>query len=245
MTNLRLIIDPPADGAWNMGRDEALLLSAAAGRPTLRFYQWLGATLSLGYFQTTADRETHSASKHCPLVRRSSGGGAIVHDRELTYSLAFPIISRTTPIPAEVYDAVHGAIIAALNQFDVSATRFEASGVRHKTEPFLCFERRAAGDLLCGQAKIVGSAQRRHRGAILQHGSILLACSPAAPELPGIAELTGVSISADQLAAAIAQNLADHFQLTLEPTQPADSEQLLANQLAESKYALDAWTRKR
>ena len=72
-----------------MAVDETLLESAAeTSATTLRFYRWDRPTLSLGYFQQTADRTQHPESADCPLVRRSSGGGAIVHDHELTYSLA-------------------------------------------------------------------------------------------------------------------------------------------------------------
>ena len=74
-----------------MAVDEALLETAASlGVPTLRFYQWQEPTMSLGYFQEYADRLRHAASAGCPTVRRASGGGAIMHDRELTYSLAVP-----------------------------------------------------------------------------------------------------------------------------------------------------------
>src|SRR4051812_39572627 len=86
-----LIIDAPADGAWNMALDEALLHAAESdGTATLRFYGWREPTLSLGYFQKHVDRALHSASENCTLVRRTSGGGAILHDRELTYSIALP-----------------------------------------------------------------------------------------------------------------------------------------------------------
>src|SRR5687767_13677741 len=94
MPTLRLLIDPPASGAWNMAVDEALLASAAAGVATLRFYTWSQPTLSLGYFQHAHQRDAHAASRSCPLVRRASGGGAILHDRELTYSLAVPLRQR-------------------------------------------------------------------------------------------------------------------------------------------------------
>src|SRR5436190_15116613 len=91
MESLRLIIDPPLIGPMNMAIDEALLESAATdGVATLRLYQWSEPTLSLGYFQAAEERERHQASTNCPLVRRASGGGAILHDRELTYSLALP-----------------------------------------------------------------------------------------------------------------------------------------------------------
>ena len=94
MRQIRLLHDPPAAGAWNMAVDEALLETAAdSGVATLRFYQWNEPTLSLGYFQAATDRDQHPASRDCPLVRRASGGGAILHDRELTYSMAMSLPS--------------------------------------------------------------------------------------------------------------------------------------------------------
>ncbi|MEM6330787.1 MAG: lipoate--protein ligase family protein, partial [Planctomycetota bacterium] len=91
MQPCRLIVDPPQPGARNMAVDEALLDAAAAGAgATLRLYRWSSPTLSLGYFQPLAARAAHPASAGCPCVRRHSGGGAIVHDHELTYSLAVP-----------------------------------------------------------------------------------------------------------------------------------------------------------
>ena len=87
----RLIDDGAAIGARQMALDEALLESAAErGSATLRFYRWSEPTLSLGYFQDYAERDSHAASRNCALVRRQTGGGAILHDRELTYSLAIP-----------------------------------------------------------------------------------------------------------------------------------------------------------
>ena len=87
----RLIVDPPAPGAWNMAVDEALFEQAAKfGTPTLRFYQWSEPTLSLGYFQNYDDRRSHAASLGTAAVRRTTGGGAILHDQELTYSLVWP-----------------------------------------------------------------------------------------------------------------------------------------------------------
>ena len=83
----RLITTEPASGAWNMGFDEAMLAWAGeTGGTWLRFYQWTPATLSLGYFQSVRSREQHLESRELPVVRRASGGGAIVHHHELTYS---------------------------------------------------------------------------------------------------------------------------------------------------------------
>ena len=90
-TVCHLIVDAPADGAWNMAADEALLHTVSnTETPVLRFYQWQSPTLSLGYFQSYADRNQHAASLEADVVRRLSGGGAILHDQELTYSLVLP-----------------------------------------------------------------------------------------------------------------------------------------------------------
>ena len=84
MDPLRLIIDPPRSGPMNMAIDEVLLESAATdGVATLRLYHWNEPTLSLGYFQAAEERERHQASTNCPLVRRASGGGAILPNRLL------------------------------------------------------------------------------------------------------------------------------------------------------------------
>ena len=218
-----LLLDPPASGAWNMAVDEALLEAAAAeGQSTLRFYRWAEPTLSLGYFQTYGDHFQHEASRGCAVVRRPSGGGAILHDRELTYSLAVPERHPLAATRLRTYRAVHQALIAALGRWGIEAgmlTCSEASPARTATssprsgracppltmaeatagkparftaeiaeagrdfarEPFLCFQRRSPGDVLVGGVKVAGSAQRRCRGAVLQHGSLLLARSPAAP----------------------------------------------------------------
>ena len=200
MATLRLLRDPPAAGAWNMAVDEALLETAAAsGLTTLRFYEWSEPTLSLGYFQSAADRQRHAASRHCPLVRRSSGGGAIVHDRELTYSLALAQRDTRSAAASELLDLFHETLVETLAQFGVTSALYRPptgacdsrSAEDAASEPFLCFQRRTCGDLICGHAKIAGSAQRRRRGAVLQHGSVLLAASRYAPELPGIADIHG------------------------------------------------------
>ncbi len=111
-TDCRLIVHPPSPGAWNMAVDEALLMDAVEnGVATLRFYQWSEPTLSLGYFQRYSDREQHAASRKCAVVRRQSGGGAILHDRELTYSLMLPAGS---PLTRHAPDCMTGCTIPSL-----------------------------------------------------------------------------------------------------------------------------------
>jgi lipoate-protein ligase A len=221
MAELRLLLDPPAPGAWNMAVDEVLLETAAAtGRATLRFYQWQEPTLSLGYFQSVADRHQHAASRDCPLVRRASGGGAIVHDRELTYSVAIPHHdSRSTS--GKLYDVFHLTLIETLSELGVSANLYSPTAAICRDGPpstsqlqsFLCFQRRTCSDIVCRQAKVVGSAQRRRRSAVLQHGSVLLARSAFAPELPGIAELESIAIDPTELATRWTPRMADRLGL--------------------------------
>ena len=234
-----------------MALDEAMLESAAAdGLATLRFYRWEEPTLSLGYFQRHDNRRRHRASQNCPLTRRPSGGGAIVHDQELTYSLALP---GSHPLAVDVhplYDAVHQALITALASLGVQARLYlQASGLPPGEQPFLCFERRAAGDVLVGDAKVAGSAQRRVRrrrhGAVLQHGSVLLARSSAAPELPGIADLTGALVTCDALVEAWIAPLEEQLSLALTPGSPTTSEGNRACAIAAEKYQASDWTERR
>ena len=87
----RLLRHEPAAGAWNMAVDEVLLDRVQEhAAPCLLIYGWIEPTLSLGYFQTYSDRRQHAASRHCAAVRRLTGGGAILHDNEITYSIVLP-----------------------------------------------------------------------------------------------------------------------------------------------------------
>lgn len=272
-TACRLIIDPPASGVWNMAVDEALFLDAAeSGGATLRFYQWSEPTLSLGYFQRYEDRHQHAASRNCPIVRRQTGGGAILHDRELTYSLSLPaghLLAKQTP---KLYTTVHDAFIAVIesalpsDQLHWTLLRREEAPQRAAAaESFLCFQRQAKGDVLLVTdnnnakastvfhsetaqrpgSKILGSAQRRHRGAVLQHGSLLLERSPAAPELPGLRDLTGITADLRQLTDALSVRLATALDSPFSDSLPPPTLQSRADELANTKYGCRGWTNRR
>src|ERR1700742_281709 len=143
-----------------MAVDEALLLDAVEnGSATLRFYQRSEPTLSLGYFQAYADRNQHAASRNCAVVRRQSGGGAILHDRGLTYSLVLPPghpLGRNAP---QLYDSVHKAFIAPLTRLEPRDGEHSPLGCRGDAsepttnEPFLCFQRQSPGDVVLIQAE--------------------------------------------------------------------------------------------
>ncbi len=245
MTVARLIIDPPASGSWNMAVDEALLRSAdQTGRLTLRLYQWDQPTLSLGYFQDCTARHAHSASHACPLVRRATGGGAIVHDREITYSLTAPIRHRLDHLLGQWYQLIHGTWLDTLSAQGVAAELCPQTDPQLESR-FLCFERRSAGDLLLNRAKIGGSAQRRHRRAALQHGSLLLDRSSAAPELPGLAQLSGPTLSISQWQAEWVQQLAQRLEVRWEPGGLSIPERTMAGELQRSKFGHAEWTLRR
>lgn len=271
----RLIFEAPAAGTWNMAVDEALLAAAAdEGNATLRFYTWSEPTLSLGYFQPHAERTAHAASGSCPVVRRPSGGGAIVHDRELTYALSLPAGHPLAQSAQRLYTAVHTAVIETLEHWlapgsgEPSARRLvmvcnrEQQGQRHggdaaaqtSGEPFLCFERRANGDVIltgpdCDHDsrghKILGSAQRRRQGALLQHGSLLLATSRAAPQLPGLSDLIDRPLAAMELANSLAAAVTRKLCLIDAGTQLPASVISAAARIEADKYASPAWTLRR
>lgn len=241
----RIVFTAPADGPWNMAVDESLLASAAAGQTTLRFYGWKPATLSLGYFQSLDSRTTHAASRSCDIVRRASGGGAILHDRELTYSFATPVHDRFGQRAEQVYDLFHRTLCDVLARWKIHA-RFVGDTPHSASEDsFLCFERRSAMDLVVAGAKILGSAQRRHQGALLQHGSLLLAASRFAPELPGLAELTGQTLELHEVCEDWLPRLEAAMGLCGERGELTDSELLLAEQWQRERFANDVWTARR
>ncbi len=235
------------NGPWNMAVDEVLLESAAAAGPgALRFYGWSEPTLSLGCFQRYAERAAHAPSRSCALVRRITGGGAIVHDRELTYSLALPATHVLAANHQRLYQVVHTALVEALAQWRIRAA-LVPSGERTSgpRQAFLCFLRRAPGDVLVGPAKVAGSAQRRRSGAVLQHGSVLLAGSPAAPELPGIEDVAGQKIVPQELAEAWLVRLQAHLGMAWREDRPSENEQRAAEWLVRERYTAERWTQKR
>lgn len=190
MPHVRQLIDPAANsGSWNMALDEVLLRSAIEeGIATLRWYTWREPTVSMGYFQREADVLSDARLTSLPRVRRLSGGGTLVHDQELTYSLTLPASQKLIERPMDLYRIVHSACVGEFKRRGVELS-MRGTAVKCLTEPVLCFAREDEHDLVLGPHKVLGSAQRRRRGAILQHGGLLLKASAITPELLGIADL--------------------------------------------------------
>ena len=246
----RLIPLVTADAAENMAIDQSILDSVSiSGVPVLRFYQWSEATLSMGYFQRFRTRSEHAASFPIRCVRRATGGGAIVHDQELTYSICLPVEPGKAWGRDTLYQQTHQAIADALACFGVHAVPFRLSGacIRTKEENsrFLCFQRRTEEDLVVSGYKVLGSAQRKTRTAVLQHGSLLIHASRYAPELPGIGELQSFSIPVQQLIEKIVINLSAGLNLDWNEGELTDHEKQMASKISQERFTNAAWTMRR
>jgi lipoate-protein ligase A len=157
-----------------MALDEALMAHARrTGDTVLRVYAWSRPTLSLGRNQRARDVYRHDslAAGGIDVVRRPTGGRALLHDREITYSV-------TAPSPLESlrasYDEINAILAFALNALGVPVRVAESGGRAAAPTAVPCFAEPARGELMVEGRKLVGSAQWRDRGAMLQHGSILL-----------------------------------------------------------------------
>jgi lipoate-protein ligase A len=203
----RVVVDlEPRVGTVNMAIDAALLRVAddEPSAPIVRVYQWAEPTVSLGYFQNSDPSCVEPLLASCPRVRRLTGGGAILHHHEITYSCVIPRNHKLREQPLQLYSVIHRSILEVLAACGASVgfrrdcpgsigTVDACSAVEQ--EPFLCFLRSDPRDLAAiggepdGYPKVVGSAQRRRRGTILQHGSILLQCSELLPDVLGVCDL--------------------------------------------------------
>ena len=175
---LHVLRDPPLDGPTNMARDEHLLHSDELRPAALRIYAWNPPTLSLGYFQCYEEiARLPPDVRDLAVVRRPTGGGAIVHDREVTYCLG---LDDSVPIarqpPVALYRLVHDAWRASLALHGQVAEMApdDLPLPTPRGGPFFCFAKPGRTDLVLAGKKLLGSAQRRMRGRVLQHGSLLL-----------------------------------------------------------------------
>lgn len=184
-----------------MAVDEALVRHAST--PTLRLYGWDPPAVSLGRFQPGRVELDGLLDAGLPVVRRMTGGGAIVHWHELTYSITLPedhpLVRCST---RESYARLHAPIRDALFAIGVEASARGAAS--EGPDPLLCFHRVTALDLVVGGLKLVGSAQRRTHGRVLQHGSIVLSANPLQPGTAALDTVLGRSVPAEELAEAVA-----------------------------------------
>lgn len=175
----RLIVDPaPCTGAWNMALDEAIVTAVATGAspPTLRFYQWAPPCLSLGKRQPLDGVDLTACRRDgIDVVRRPTGGWAILHTDELTYSIAARQDDPRTSGPIlDAYRQLSAGLVAGLSLLgaQVEMSPVDPHGVHNQSAA--CFEVPSAYEITVAGQKLIGSAQTRPQGRVLQHGSLPL-----------------------------------------------------------------------
>ncbi|NIM01290.1 MAG: hypothetical protein GTN89_10710 [Acidobacteria bacterium] len=258
----RLLIEPDADGATNMAVDESLLDACLQeeGRdapPTLRLYGWRPPTLSLGKGQSaeSGHAPAYLAAEGIDLVRRPTGGQAVLHEHERTYC----VVGRLDRPPfdggvLETYRAISEALRHALERLgaDVS-TANHTPGERSADGP-VCFNVPSSHELLYAGRKLIGSAQMRRREAFLQHGSIPIRLDAArlggaigAPadgsSFAGLAEALGREPEKSELDAALVAGFEQRFGVKLEPGSRSARETQRSTALRCWKYLSTSWTR--
>jgi lipoate-protein ligase A len=190
-----LLESVPQNGQINMDIDESLLEQTIHEPITvLRFYRWAEPTLSLGHFQKESSENVPESCAKLARVKRLSGGGAILHHHEWTYSLVIPAQHPFAMTPTALYDIVHEIWIKVGQDLNIQLKprgKLEAE----KEGQFLCYLRGDPHDVMLGEHKIVGSAQRRRKGAVLQHGSFLWKQSEYLPQIPGVSDFTQLTES--------------------------------------------------
>jgi len=262
MKTWHLIVEPePLAGPLNMAVDEHLFdLAASSGRTFLRFYQWLRPTASLGYGQDAAKVvDTGFCRAHgIDIVRRMTGGKLVLHDREVTYSVASADVSIFSDNLRDSYRLISQALLIGLERLGLAARLAETSPPAYAKGTMPCFAFPARDEIEIGGRKIVGSAQKRTGTLFLQHGSIPLEKDEAllaSVSRPGesaeslgmtsLSEALSRPVDFDAAVGPLIQGFADLFGAVFEryDLDPAGKEAVRS--LASSKYASDDWTFRR
>ena len=270
MEQWRLIPFDRFNAFENMAIDEAILQNSQRGAipPTLRFYSWQRDTVSLGYFQD-ASREVdldYCRAAHIDVVRRPTGGKAVLHEHDLTYS----VVAREDDPPfssdiMETYRVISQCLIGGLHGIGIEAYMMEEGRTHRKgTVDAFCFSVPSQYELLVEGRKICGSAQVRGKGSFLQHGSILIDADPSRihsaitideeDSEDGLARLQssitsvhdyladGVSLA--RLCEGISKTFEELFDVQLVPGDITEGEEALKERLLQDKYTMDSWNLK-
>ena len=251
----RLIIHPPAKGSWNMAVDEAILEAIFTGEalPTLRLYAWQPACLSLGHAQPFTEVNTdQTESNGWDIVRRPTGGRAILHVDELTYSVIAPLSEpRVRGGVLESYLRLSEALLQALRLLGLNPqANQQSSSQNSKTPNPVCFEVPSNYEITVNGKKLIGSAQARRKDGLLQHGALPLhgdltriinALNFPDPAATVESELVS-AMSWEQASQAFQDAFTQVLNLDLEPAELTEKELARAKELVNEKYAHPAWT---
>lgn len=288
----RLVVGYDLPGDYLMGLDEALLESViAGGPPVVRFYTWRPATLSLGVNQPLREVDPEECERRgFGLVRRLTGGRAVLHQHELTYSvIARENDPRVSGGVIESYRKISAALVEGLRSLGVdvslaapSKAMFRSMVAARRTGVAggelaesvevdssygaVCFDVASAYEATVGGRKLVGSAQARRGGAILQHGSILLdidwdawvsvfayasaagkerAYSKLPTRMTSLRHELGRAVSPEEVQSALIGSLERLMRVSLTPTRLSEQEQSEAMRLVRDKYGAESWNGRR
>ncbi len=269
MSTWRLLFTSPARGAWNMAVDEAILehIGRSASLPTLRLYAWDPACLSLGHAQPFADVDVaRLEARGWDVVRRLTGGRAILHTDELTYSVtgsaAEPVLAGSV---LESYNRLAQALLSAVKDLGLPVEMKEAvshaGGVTHMNP--VCFEVPSSYEITVDGKKLIGSAQARKKEGVLQHGSLPLtgdlrricqalvfksegARAEAANRLLArattVESALGRAVDWETAAQAFVRAFEAQLGICFEKGELSTSESARAEELVKEKYAHPSWT---
>ena len=265
----RIIQSPSNSGAFNMALDEVFLTMAAQKikPPTLRLYSWAPPALSLGYSQKASDVDFQQLEQlGWDMVRRPTGGKAILHIDELTYSISAPadnpLVSGTL---LESYQRISSILQNALSHLGVVTSadhQYTDLPENAKVNP-VCFEVPSSFEITHNSKKLIGSAQARKAGGVLQHGSLPLfgdlgritqalhfdsegerqtAAYKVNARASTLQQAAGRSITWEEAARSLILAFSAQPDIEVEMVQPDADEIQQAEELARAKYASPAWT---
>lgn len=266
----RLLVTPPATGAWNMAVDEALLAAAVRGdsKPVIRLYSWQPACLSLGYAQRVRDVDLDLLKQNgWDLVRRVTGGRAILHTDEITYSVLAPLTEpRVAGTVLESYQRIANALIVAVRRLGIPVemvTDADTSASAAASKGPVCFEVPSAYELTVDGKKLIGSAQSRRKDGFLQHGAFPLhgdlrrithalvysdeqeraqAGEKVLARAATAESVLGTRLDWDIAAKEMVSAFENALEIDLVPSTLSGEEEAAVDSLVESKYANWDWT---
>jgi lipoate-protein ligase A len=257
----RIIIQQENNAFYNMALDEAICeaVRKKLSPPTLRIYKWSRPTLSLGYFQKISDIDLdHCREKDYPIVRRLTGGRAILHDDELTYS--FCAKKGSLKFNGELhndYTIISTALVEGMKRCGINA---EISFLRKRAadqKSPSCFKVVSYGEVTVDNKKVIGSAQKRYRNGFLQHGSLLFGFDEKEfrKTLKGSDEddFSGIGSigecrdkdSYGKLMLSLKRSFEDVLESRLITDEPSKHELQLAKELESGKYSTEKWNARR
>jgi len=267
-TTWRLIEHPPAEGAWNMAVDEAILESVYTGdsKPTLRLYAWRPACLSLGLAQPFAEVNSKTLlEKGWDVVRRPTGGRAILHVDELTYAVIAPESEpRVKGGVIKSYLQLSKALLESLRRIGLRPEANEKDSNANTSKPNpVCFEVPSNYEITVNGRKLIGSAQARQKQGVLQHGALPLhgdltrvidalffedqsARKKARERLLAhattVEQELGTVLSFNEVKSAFIQAFQQTLNLRFQPSELSTAEIARAKKLMQEKYAHPSWT---